>query len=396
MEKSSALIQQLKSEVPNEKNPAEEQIMQVKLALAYLSAYQFDQATTLLIPLQESELPEIKKRAKFYLAWIYKIRTQYDQSTSAFLDLLNDPDVEKDMQLGLQAELADLYYQKGDVEKSLKQYKNVSEIAAKEAGPETKDLSKEALREVWLALSELERAKIYHYNFDATGGMDQLGRRLSELDAEYSQTDNLKDTLEKISDIGLREQAFYHLENGRVQIALELFTKDAVRHPRDSWTLGGLAIVYILLGDMDKAEELAKQAYQLGPDYYTASVMGYLNALRERYDEAENYYIESLGTKPDYLPARFNLASVYLKSEKYQQGLGLLARLERDLGNSQKLIRAKIINNIGYAYWYLGDKDKARDNFKQAIALEPGFSVARNNLSQVTAGEAPRMVNLRE
>jgi tetratricopeptide (TPR) repeat protein len=396
MEKNQQLINQLQNVIPAAQNSADSQSAQLKLALAHLSAYQTDKAIEILTPLLESPQSDIRQKAKFYLGWIYKLGSQYDKSTALLSDLLNDTGVNEQMRLGLQTQLADIYYQQGDVEKSADEYKNVSDALQKGAALPGQQKT-EAGKEVWVALAELERAKIYRYNFDNAGEIEQLGRRLDELGLQYSEAGgDLKQTLESIPDTGLREKAFYELENGRVQVALDLFEKDAVRHPRDAWTHGGLGIVYVLLGDLEKGVEFAKQSYELDRDYYTAAVMGYLSALMGKYDDAELYYQEALGMKADYLPAKFNLASVYLKIGKFQQAIGLLGRLEQDLDENQKLIRAKILNNMGYAYWQLGDREKAQEKFKQSLEEMPNFSVAKNNLSQIAAGETPQMVTLRE
>lgn len=395
MEKNQQLINQLQNVIPASQNNTESQSAQLKLALAHLSAYQMDKAINILTPLLDSPQSDIRQKAKFYLGWIYKLGAQYDKSTTLLTDLLNDANVDDQMKLGSQTQLADIYYQQGDVEKSVEGYKNIateSKGGAAVSGQQRMDVG----NEVWVALAELERAKIYRYNIDSTGEVEKLSRRLDELDLLYSEKGSLKETLESVSDTDLREKAFYELENGRVQVALDLFEKDVVRHPRDAWTHGGLGIVYVLLGDFEKGIEFARQSYELERDYYTAAVMGYLSALMGKYEDAERYYREALGMKDDYLPAKFNLASVYLKTGKYQQAIGLLGRLEQELDDNQKLIRAKILNNMGYAYWQLGDRNKAQEKIKQALDAMPSFSVAKNNLSQIAAGETPQMVTLRE
>jgi tetratricopeptide (TPR) repeat protein len=382
------LADQLKNAIPEAQQKTEGQAVQLKLALAQLAAYQPEKAREILTPLAESTQPEIRKKAKFYLGWIYKLESRYDQSATVLTELLNDPELDQEMKIGLQSQLADIYYQQGNVEKSLGEYKNVAKTSGAGATG--------GIRDVWVSLAELERAKIYHYDYENITNIEQLQRRLNDLELRYGDKGNLREVLENIPDLGLREKAFYELENGRVHMALDLFEKDAAKHPRDAWTQGGLGIVYVLLGDIEKGHEFARQSYELNHDYYTAAVMGYLSTLLGKYEEAEAYYQECLGQRPDYLPGKFNLASIYLKTGKFQQALGLLGRLEKEIDESQKLVRAKIMNNMGFAYWQLGDRANAETKFRQALEAMPNFAVAKNNLTQLAAGETPQMVTLRE
>jgi tetratricopeptide (TPR) repeat protein len=391
IEKSTVMIDQIRNQLPEAREPAEEQVLKLKMAKAYLSARETDAARGILDELALSDRPEIRREARFYQAWSDKLESRFEQSAATFMDLLADPEVEEEMRLLLQTQLADVYYQQGEVRKSLAEYQAVSEKASQDTG-----LPADAFGEIWVALSELEKAKIYKYNLGDMGGLGDQTRLLNELDVKFGTAGKLQEIVQGASSAGLRERAFYELENGRVHIALDLFEKDLLRHSSDAWTHSGLAIVYILLGDAERSMELARQGYDFGSDYYTASVLGYVHALLGRYEDAETYYQEAVGRNPDYLPVRFNLASLYLKMGKYREGIGLLARLERDLGPTQRLLRAKILNNIGYAYWQMGDMELSQAKFKESLSIMPTLSMAKNNLSLVTAGEVPQLVTFRE
>lgn len=43
--------------------------------------------------------------------------------------------------------------------------------------------------------------------------------------------------------------------------------------------------------------------------------------------------------------------------------------------------KARVFNNLGYAYYLAGQKDKAREAYERALRIEPGFELARNNLA---------------
>jgi len=45
--------------------------------------------------------------------------------------------------------------------------------------------------------------------------------------------------------------------------------------------------------------------------------------------------------------------------------------------------KARVFNNLGYAYYLAGQHDKAKDAYIKALQIEPGFELARNNLSMI-------------
>jgi Flp pilus assembly protein TadD len=48
--------------------------------------------------------------------------------------------------------------------------------------------------------------------------------------------------------------------------------------------------------------------------------------------------------------------------------------------------KARVHNNLGYAYYLSGDRKKAREAFEKALQLNPGWVVSRNNLILLDAG----------
>jgi protein O-mannosyl-transferase len=48
--------------------------------------------------------------------------------------------------------------------------------------------------------------------------------------------------------------------------------------------------------------------------------------------------------------------------------------------------KARVHNNLGYAYYLSGDREKAREAFAKALQLNPGWVVSRNNLILLDAG----------
>ena len=45
--------------------------------------------------------------------------------------------------------------------------------------------------------------------------------------------------------------------------------------------------------------------------------------------------------------------------------------------------KARVYNNLGYAYYLEGRRKDARDAYLRALELDPGFQLARNNLNML-------------
>ncbi len=369
--------------------------LQLKLALAYVSLYRLEQAEELLKGLLSSKSSQMSSQSKFYLGWVYKLRRQYGEGEKILLDLLDDPHLTHDLELGLHAELADIYYQRRDPEKALKQYQILRKKSKKdlEEIQNTTDASasRTATEEAWYALSELEQSNIYYFDVnDPAQAALHLGLVGNTLGIDSSDMNNLqRDFQQSSSKTDMRSRAFRALEARQISLAYDLFKKNAVYHPTDAWTYGGLSTVYVLLGDMNLATENAERSYQLAQnDEYTAAALGYVYGLSGRYKEAASAFRQAIQLNSSYFSAKFNLSYVYLKLEEFDKALELLNGLDRSFGNMNTVSRAKIRNNIGYAFWKTGKRSEAAKLFREALGISPDFLIAKKNLNFST-GSAP-------
>ena len=141
--------------------------------------------------------------------------------------------------------------------------------------------------------------------------------------------------------------------------------------------------MYVLLGDLNTAVEYAEKSYRLGEDEYTSSALGYVYGLGGRYQEAVAVYRRAAQSGGDYLPAKFNLAWMYLKLGEYSQAFEIFKKLTTDGIRLSYVTRAKILNNMGYAVWKMGNRKQAADYFSQALKANPGFKIAEKNLDLI-------------
>ncbi len=390
LKKRQSLIKELEGIVESSAASAEsKENARLKLGVTYLSVYRFAEAEKSLKELSESKNPEIRGKSKFYLGWLYKMSARYEDGAKVLEELLDNPELSKELGLGLKAQLADLYYLKKDIPKALAQYEKISEET--NSIPASVDIAKEA----WLSLSELEQSSIYFFE---TGDAEKGENLLEGLDQNLNLADftELKEGLQDIRKVSLRDRAFQALQAGRVQVAFNLMREYEKVMPDDAWTMSGLSTIYLLFGDYDQAQAYALKGYQLRSDEYTTSVLGYVNSFTKNDEKTITMYRAALERNPNYVPARFNLACIYLGSNRYQEALDLLLVLETKLSRRENFLKSKVLNNMGYALWWLGRVKEAEAKFQESQKLTPQFTVAEHNLSQISAGAAPEMVNLKE
>lgn len=381
------LIVQLQGLLTTQEGTPQEELLRLKLAIAYFATYQFTNAEGLLLSLRGSSDPDIQQKAKIYLAAIFKASKQLRESSEVLEDLLDDPNLEKELGLGLRAQLADIYYQQRDVQQALEQYQALSN----ELG---EDFLRQAVSfQAWAALAELEQANIYYFDLDDPEEANFHLERAGSLFGQVGLADRIRQDFEEKGRFDLRKQAFWALRRGKIHWAHDLFKKHLVFQPDDAWAHSGLATVFILFADLEQAESYALQGHDFEADEYTSSVLAYLYGLLEKHEEAVTLYHEALSVNPDYVAARFNIACMYLKLDLFEKAYGFLDKLNRDFETAEsQYMRSKILNNLGYALWWMGDRDQAVSHFKKALSLTPAFTVAKKNLAQVALGETPQMV----
>jgi tetratricopeptide (TPR) repeat protein len=361
--------------------------MQFKLALSYLSVHMFPQARETFMKLEKAQDVRLRQKAKFYIGWIHKLQSQYDQSAQFMLSLLEEKEIDRELRLGLEAQLADIYYQKKDMETSLAHYQTL-------AGEARQDLlARKAAVQAWIGLAEMEQGVIYHFNIGDRVQAQKFLTQAGQYFVANPKAGLLREKLQDVPYLGLRELAFRQLRAGRVHLALDLFRKNLILQPRDAWTHSGIGTVYILLADLHRASDYTEKGYELQVDEYTASVLGYLKGSLEKYEESIALYQEALGRNKDYIPPRYNLACMYLKIQEYDKALPLLRELDKTFEKVKTPMRSKVLNNLGFTLWWLGQREEAVKRFRQALEVTPGFIDAKKNLDQIALGRGSGIVS---
>ncbi len=72
------------------------------------------------------------------------------------------------------------------------------------------------------------------------------------------------------------------------------------------------------------------------------------------------------------------LSDFYILSQQYDQAIKILRRAEKSCKTDPKLYY-----NLGLAYEALNEVTEARDSFRLALKLNPGFSSAQEHLDRL-------------
>lgn len=123
------------------------------------------------------------------------------------------------------------------------------------------------------------------------------------------------------------------------------------------------------------------KALELDPNHAKAHhLLGFIYFGRKQFSDAAEHFRKALAIDPRYFEARANLGALYLSMERWQDAIDILTPLaEERLYPTPYLVH----NNLGFAYFNLGDMDNALQRLRMAVFLKPEMCLAHNNLGRV-------------
>ena len=131
----------------------------------------------------------------------------------------------------------------------------------------------------------------------------------------------------------------------------------------------------------DPILRLAEQSKRAPLDVVLRNQLGEALAKANRYEEAEAVFMQCMDLDAGYAPAYIDLSELYGRTRQYGKALGVLMTIEPRIPNDPQLL-----NNFGTTYWGMGDTAKASAYYQKALAVAPGFDLARENLIKLRAG----------
>lgn len=143
----------------------------------------------------------------------------------------------------------------------------------------------------------------------------------------------------------------------------------------------GLAVASSWRGNFQQALkeiEAAEKINDKDPEVYVIKGAIYMGL--KDYPAAEQNYKKAISLSSTYTPAHFNLCGLYLIEKNYDQ---VISECGLVVADPTYKARANAYTNIGLAYFNKGDMTKARENYEQALKLNPAFVYAHNELGKL-------------
>lgn len=131
--------------------------------------------------------------------------------------------------------------------------------------------------------------------------------------------------------------------------------------PKDTGSYFNLGMAYYLGGETEKAIASYKKVLELSPDHIDAmNNLATIYANQGKYKEAEKMFKKVFKINPHHASAKNNLIQLYKIQRRYNEA----AKLDSDYA---KQIHLQLAKN----YYEKGDLDKAIEEIKQVLAIDP-------------------------
>ncbi len=254
--------------------------------------------------------------------------------------------------------------------------------------------------------------------FGQNSGKNDLAlKQLHEQEPELAQ---LAIEVEKAADLTkMRELADSYLREGAYLSAFELYQELRLKAPEDPGSEIGLARIWDAWGDFDQAKQHADRAVALAPYWVTSlETRGRILLHQKELDAALAAFMAALQVEPENPSVLANTGYVHMLRGEWEKAKPFLARSaeidasvpevrnnlgivfaftgERDRARKEFMTvnrPAAAFNNVGVALMAQGDWKAAKEEFEQALRLDPTYEKARENLAEAAAHLSVTMVH---
>lgn len=169
------------------------------------------------------------------------------------------------------------------------------------------------------------------------------------------------------------------LEAERSSTALELYGEALERFPEDPDLLYGRSLAYERLGRIDAAETDLRTLIRLNPDDARAlNALGYMLTVHtRRYAEAKSLVSRALALQPEDPAVIDSMGWVHFKLGEPRLALGWLERAYARFPDPE------VAAHLGEVLWSLGEQDRARAIWAQALQKDPRHPVLRETVERL-------------
>lgn len=142
-----------------------------------------------------------------------------------------------------------------------------------------------------------------------------------------------------------------------------------------------LGYQHLQQGDSTTALKEFLEAEKLNPkDAPIQFALGSAYNAKGRFHEGLEHYRKTLALDPKYTEAHNALGATYLELGRWDDAIREFDLVLKDL---LYLTPFYVLNNLGFAYYKKGDRPKAIEYYKKALAMKPDFGLAYYNLGLV-------------
>ncbi|MGQ9609409.1 MAG: tetratricopeptide repeat protein [bacterium] len=210
---------------------------------------------------------------------------------------------------------------------------------------------------------------------DNKTGTDSLPSIIDQYPSEPVKEPKTADDFYKIG--------LFYLANKKPQEARENFRKVLKIDPKHVFAMVGLTASAFNLGDIETAEEFAEKAIQTQPNSpEVRNAIGeiwLMDAKNPKYQkEAEAKFKEAASLNPNFIPARINLARLYVRMKKNDEAVREY-KTAVSIQPKNPLIRQELVS----FYLNSGSIDNALEEAKKVLELDPKNPVYHNALGEI-------------
>ncbi|MGB5156102.1 tetratricopeptide repeat protein [Desulfobacterium sp. N47] len=149
---------------------------------------------------------------------------------------------------------------------------------------------------------------------------------------------------------------------------------------------------YMNQNDYTAALNELLEAEKLYPnDHHLHNDLGLVYMAKDRLQLAVDHFKKAIELKPDYAPAINNLGTAYLALKDWNSAISCFEKVYKNLLYATPHYP---LTNLGWAYYNKNDFALAEKYYKQALKIEPNYSIALHGLglTYLKMGNAPEAV----
>jgi tetratricopeptide (TPR) repeat protein len=313
---------------------------------------------------------QLAEKSKFNLAWNDKTAGNLKEALKGFQALtetVSDPE----LKIFLRFQTADILKKQAKYEEAINY---LEKIVQQEPSLDLAQLSNYLIGQIYLY--DLEDTATAKKEFQKAQDID----RSSDL-SQYIDKNADAGIVEKYLMIGfnLLKQAYSMSLPDKYAEALKNFDRALEVNPKDGLSYAGKSLIFLWLGEREKALESSKRAVRLSPDNEVTLVnLAYVYIELGMIDEAIAELKRLVSAKPRSWQGYYNLGYAYVVKNNYSEAANAFEAAARVKPDS-----AGILNNQGWCLWKLGKYAEASHIFERALAVDPQFKDALFNLGLI-------------